>query len=150
MSVDMSNMAANMGSVGGQPMPAGAAEMFKDVKMVMTGSLWVAKEGPGVAEYTEFSRAAMKSMQGGVSPFGGPMAGMPGMEEMLKAFSQLEGMAVLSEIEMAFEGNNPMVEMMKAMGPMKITSKLSDISTAPLADDVFQVPADYTVSKKEQ
>lgn len=151
MTLDMANMAsmANMtAGRGSQQLPPGAAEMFKDLKMTMTGSVWVAKEGPGVAEYVRFTKAA----QGGMMPFspfgGGGMPAAPGMEEMMRAFSQLDGMAYQTDIETSFEGTSPMLDMIKAMGTMKITTKISNISTEPVPDDLFQIPADYTVTKQ--
>lgn len=148
MAAMMANMAASGAGPGGQPMPPGAADMFKDLKMIMNGTMWVAKDGPGVSEYVKFSKAAQGNMMP-MSPFGGAgMTGAPGMEEMMKAFSKLDGMAYQTEIEMSFEGTSPMIDMVKAMGAMKISTKVTEVSTQPIADDQFQVPADYTVTKQ--
>lgn len=150
VSLDMSNVAANFGAAGGTAqMPAGANEMFKDLKMIMSGSLWVSKEGPGVAEYLAFTKEAQQNLIS-LSPFGrgAGLGGAPGMEDMMRVFSQVDGLTHLAEVEMTFEGNNPMVDMMKSMGTMKMTTRVVELSTQPLADDLFQVPADYTVTKQ--
>jgi hypothetical protein len=41
-----------------------------------------------------------------------------------------------------------MVEMMKQVGAMTLTNKVTDVSAAPLPDDLFAVPADYKVVKQ--
>jgi hypothetical protein len=51
----------NMGDITGPQMPPEAAAMMKDLKINMVGSLWVAKEVPGAAEYIAFTRAASTS-----------------------------------------------------------------------------------------
>jgi hypothetical protein len=58
------------------------------------------------------------------------------------------GLPYLTEITMEFQGTGPMVDMMKQMGPMKMVQKISSVSTAPLADDLFTIPADYRIEKK--
>lgn len=148
LTLDMESLAANMGSAG-KPMPPGGVDALKGAKMIMNGTMWVAIDGPGVAEFAQFAKAAAKSMQGGVSPFGGPMAGIPGMQGLMNVFSQIEGVPMLTEIETSFDGTGPMVDMMKTMGGMKITTKVTAISTEPLSDDLFAVPADYTTIEKK-
>jgi hypothetical protein len=149
MSLDMATIAANASAMaaagGGAQMPP---DMFKDLKMVMTGSVWVAKDGPGIAEYSAFTKAAQRSMIS-LSPFGagGSMQAAPGLGDMMKTFSQLDGLTYLAEIDMSFEGTNPMIEMLKTMGAMKITTKVTDVSVAPVSDEHFQIPSDYTVAK---
>ena len=54
-SMDMSEMN------GQKQMPPEAAEMMKGMKMNMKGSLWIAKDVPGAAEYIAFQKAAGNS-----------------------------------------------------------------------------------------
>ena len=72
----------------------------------------------------------------------------PGMREAMKAMSNANGLAYLNEATVSFEGEGQMVEMMKQMGPMKVTSKVSSINTDPLSDDLFKVPEGYTIVKQ--
>jgi hypothetical protein len=37
--------------------------------------------------------------------------------------------------------------MLKQLATMKMTSKVTDVSVSPIADDLFAVPADYTVTR---
>ncbi len=48
---------------------------------------------------------------------------------------------------MSVEGTGQLVEMIRQMGPTKITNKVTAISTEPLAADLFTVPAGYTMVK---
>jgi hypothetical protein len=158
MAIDLANMAGRAGAGNGNGsspgLPPEAADMLKDVKVMLTGLMMVSKEGPGVAEYIAFTRSAQKSLVpfGPFSPagtMGAPgVPGMPMMGDIMRIYSQLEGLPYQSQIETAFEGGGPMADMLKTMGAMTIVTKVSEVSTAAIPDDVFQVPADYTMSKQ--
>ena len=128
-------------------MPPQAAEMMKDVKMVITGSIWVAKSGPGVADFVAFQKAAananMAAALGGIAP--GMQGG--GLERLMKSMSDMPGIPYLSELQMNVEGTGPMVDAMKQMGGMKIKSAVTEVSTSAVGDDQFQIPAGYTTAK---
>ena len=140
-SVDMSSMSTNT------QMPPEAAAMMKGVKIVVTGSAWMAKDAPGAAEYSAFQKQlAASDMASAASGMSG--MSIPGMREAMKAMSSASGLTYLNEATVSFEGEGQMVEMMKQMGPMKVTSKVSSISTEALSDDLFKVPEGYTIVKQ--
>ena len=139
-SVDMSQM-------NSPQMPPEAAAMLKDVKMNLTGSMWVAKDVPGAAEYAAFQKAAAASDLRTIIA-GASGVKMPGMENMMKAMGDLNGLTYLTEMTMTVEGSGQMAEMMQQMGAMKITTKVSSISTDPIGDDLFKIPEGYTVIKR--
>lgn len=138
----------NMGEMTGGQMPPEAAEMMKDLHIVMKGSIWVAKSKdlPGGAEYIAFQSAMAKS---GMAASAVKMTGVniPGMDKMMKAMSSMEGMPYLTVMNMTIEGSGEMADMMRQMGAMKITTKVASISADPLSDDLFKVPGGYTVIK---
>ena len=121
--------------------------MMKGMKMVMTGSMWVAKDVPGAAEYIAFQKAARgeRHGRGGVGAAG---VNIPGMDKMMKAMASVDGLTYLTEMTMTIEGTGQMADMMKQMGPMKITTKVTSVKTDTIADDQFKVPADYKVVKQ--
>jgi hypothetical protein len=137
----------DMAEMSGQPqMPPEAAAMMKDVRMIMKGSMWIATEVPGAAEYIAFQKAA------GATDLASVIAGasgvsVPGMARMMKAMGNLNGMSYLTEMTMTAEGTGQMAQMMQQMGPMKITTKVTSINTDPVSDDLFKVPDGYTVIK---
>ena len=66
----------------------------------------------------------------------------------MKAMSSASGLAYLTEMTMTIEGTGQMAEMMKQMGPMKITQKVSSISADAISDDQFKVPEGFTIVKQ--
>jgi hypothetical protein len=123
-----------------------ALAMTEGVKMTMTGSMWIAKSGPGTADYVAFQKTAAAG--GMAAVLGGAFGqGANNMSKMMSAIAEAPGIPYLSEITMSIEGTGQMVEMMKQMGNMKITTTVTAVSTDPVADDVFKVPADYKVVK---
>jgi len=139
--VNLSEIAA-----GQQQMPPEAAAMMQGMKMVMTGSIWVAKEVPGAADYFAYQKAVAAAGMGALMGRASGM-NMPGMEKMTKAMGSLDGMSYLTEIVMNVEGSGPMADMMKQMGGMKITTRTTSIKTEALGDDVFKVPEGFTIVK---
>ena len=141
-------MTLNMAEMGNQSqMPPEAAEMMKGVMMVMNGSIWIAKEAPGTAEYTAYMKSVMSSGLFGAISGMKPGASSGGMEKLMAAASSAPGLPYLTEITMTMEGTGPMVDAMKQMGPMKMIQKLSSVSTDAIADDLFKIPEGYTIQK---
>lgn len=138
----------DMGSMGANPqMPPEAAAMMKGTKVVVSGSVWIAKDAPGATEYAAFQKMlAASDMAAAASAMSG--MSIPGMREAMKAMSGANGITYLSENTVTFEGEGQLVDMMKQMGPMKVTSKVSSISTEAISDDLFKVPEGYTIVKQ--
>ena len=127
--------------------PPEAAAMMKDVKMVMNGSTWIARSAPGAAEFAAFNKAALDSkLLGAVTGMGSGKSGP--MDKLMEASAAAPGLPYMTEITMQFDGTGPMVDAMKQMGPMKILQKISSVSTEPVADEMFAIPADYRIEKK--
>jgi hypothetical protein len=138
-------MSLSMASMGGAQMPPEAAAMMKDVSMLMNGSIWIAKAAPGAAEWMAFNKAALDSKL--LSAIAG-VGSQPGMDKLLEASATAAGIPYLTEMTMRFEGSGPMVDAMKQMGDMKMVQKVTSVSTDTIADDLFKLPAGYTVEKK--
>jgi hypothetical protein len=137
----------NMGEMSGSQMPAEAAAMMQGVHMVMQGSMWVAKDAPGAAEYVAFQKAASAGdMQ--AAALGASGLGVPGMEKLTKAMSSVQGMTYLTEMTINIEGTGQIADMMRQMGPMKVTTKVNSIKADGLSDDLFKVPEGFTVVKQ--
>jgi hypothetical protein len=119
------------------PMTIGAEALT----MKMSGPVWLAKDGPGVAEY----RATQKALTGmglSTSPFAqGPSA--QGFAEVAKALADA-GIVMEQELRMTMEGTGQLAQVMGQMGNMTMTMKVTAISTDPVPDDKFVLPAGYT------
>ncbi len=116
----------DMSEMSGPQMPPEAAAMLKDVKMIMKGSMWVAKDAPGAAEYAAFQKAASATDLSTIIAGASGMK-MPGMDKLAKAMGGVTGMTYLTEMTITVEGTGQMVEMMQQMGPMKVTTKVNSI-----------------------
>jgi hypothetical protein len=136
----------DMSALTGGQMPPEAAASMQGVKMIMAGSMWVAKDVPGAAEYVAYQKASasidMSSAAAGVSG-----VKLPGMDKVMKAMGSIDGMAYLTEMTMNVEGTGQIADMMKQMGPMKLTIRTTSIKADALSDDLFKVPEGYTVVK---
>jgi hypothetical protein len=119
------------------------------LSFVMSGPYCLVKNGPGQADYAAFYR---KVSQDGLF-FGDPRQakGMPAqskaLTEMYRRMSEL-GVPFSTEAHVKFEGTSPMAAAMSKMGGNTITTEVVSVSTAAIADSVFDVPADYKVNKR--
>jgi hypothetical protein len=135
----------SMAEMTGPQMPPDAAEMLKDLSIVMKGSMWVAKNVPGAAEYIAFQKALAKSE---LPSAAGKMSGVnvPGMDKMMKAMAGVDGVGYMTVMDLTIAGGTgQMADMMRQMGAMRITTKVTSVSAEPLSDDLFKVPEGYTI-----
>src|SRR6185503_9333454 len=140
MKLDLASVAG-----GGAALPPDAATMLKDVFLHVSGSIWSAKDAPGAAEYAAFQKTAARLAAAAVGrtlPGGaGPPTPIPGgMDRLLTGFPEAAGIPYLTELTTRLEGTGQLVALMQQMGQMKITGKVTEVST----DDV---PAGYTILK---
>jgi hypothetical protein len=137
----------NMGEMTGRQVPPEAASMMQGVTMVMEGSMWVAKDAPGAAEFLAFQKAAASGDMAAAA-MGASGVNVPGMEKLMKAMSEVQGLTYLTEMTINIEGTGQIADMMKQMGAMKVTTKVNSITTDALSDDLFKVPEGYSVIKQ--
>jgi hypothetical protein len=139
--------AMDLGQLGGlsPQLPKEFIEMTKGITLTTKGTVWIARTAPGAAEYRAYHKAATPANLAAPSASGLPSS--PGQTIKLLSVGQDIGIPYLIQLETAYEGTGPVVEMLKPMGAMKITSKVTDVSTAPISDEVFKVPEDYTIQK---
>ena len=137
----------DMSEMTGRQMPPEATAMMQGVTIMMQGSMWVAKGAPGAAEYLAFQKAA-SSGELASAAMGASGLSVPGMEKLMKAMSSVEGITYLTEMTLNVEGTGQVADMMKQMGPMKVTTRVNSINNEPVADDLFKVPEGYTVIKQ--
>lgn len=134
---------------GGSALPPEAASMLKDVFLHVSGSIWAAKDAPGAVEYAAFQKTAARFGAAAVArTSGGTGASIPGgMDRLLTGFPQATGIPYLTELTTKLEGTGHLVALMQQMGQMKITGKVSSISTEAVPAEIFSVPEGYTIVK---
>lgn len=119
--------------------------------ILLTGTTWIAKGAPGSAEYAAFYQGAAE--RGWI--FNDPRAakGSPGqakaLAQMYTEFAKIGGMPYESQMEIRPQGEGPMAGLMARVGGMSMTSTTESVETAPLADDLFQPPADYELNPQQ-
>lgn len=112
----------------------------------MSGPGCMVKGAPGYEEFLAFYDHAVKVGYF----FGDPRAAKanPGRERAMTVMTRKmaeAGLPYWSSLKMSFQGEGPMAAMMAKMGAMTVDSTVTEVSTAPLADDLFQVPAGVKV-----
>jgi hypothetical protein len=118
--------------------------------IAMTGVSWIAKGAPGAAEYSAFYKGAAE--KGWI--FNDPNAAkaQPGqakaMAEMYAQFAQIGGIPMGSQMDIKAQGEGMVAAAMARMGSASTTTTIDSVETGPLADELFQPPADYAL--KEQ
>jgi hypothetical protein len=110
------------------------------VTMTMAGSVWIAKDAPGVAEYQAFYKASTAAGLAASPLSSGPQG--KEMAEMQKAFAE-NGIPFEQTMQISVEGSGEMAQAMSQMG-MGMVMKVTSISTDPIPDTTFAVPAGYT------
>jgi hypothetical protein len=137
---------------GGSALPPEAAGMLKDVFLKIAGSTWVARDAPGAADYLAFQKAAAQVAVAAMSRMpgnAGSASPVPrGMERLVTGFPEAPGIPYLTELTTAVEGTGQFVGMLQGMAQMKITSKVTGVSTDTIPADAFAVPEGYTVVKQ--
>lgn len=138
-------MTIHLGQMAGAQMPPEIVEAMKDTRMVMKGSTWISTSTVGASELIKFQEAARAAgMAVPTTLFGGQNAPDP----LSQAVARAEGLPCLTELEMNYEGTGPMIDVLKKMGTMKVTSLIAEISLAPIAPDAFAIPPDYAESSQ--
>ena len=116
--------------------------------MAMTGPHCLVKNGPGHADLQAFFKA---SAEGGLISDPAQAKAQPAVAKALadlqKKMSEL-GVPFASEMTIQMQGEGPMAEMMKKAGANTISTEVTEVSVAPLAASLFEVPEGYTVTKR--
>lgn len=117
--------------------------------IVLAGPACLVKGAPGAADYAAFYKAfAEKNLF-----MGDPRAakGQPGQAKgMARLHREMaeRGVPYASEIQIKFEGSGMMASMMNKMGGASIITETISVSTDPIPDSIFEVPAGYKTKKQ--
>jgi hypothetical protein len=131
------------------PTTMGGGEM--KMTLNMSGPVWIVKGAPGSADWAHFYKQAAD--KGFV--FGDPRAvkANPGqtkaLTELYRKMADAGGIAYEMEMNMKMEGSGPLAGLMAKMGGGSTTTTTTDVSTAPLADDLFAVPAGTKLKERK-
>ncbi len=122
------------------PMP-GQSSSPRTVDVNIGGPVWLAKDAPGTNDFTNFFKAASESgLFFGGGPGGAQNPQARGMALMYQAYANANGIPYEQQINVNLTG--------AATQPPPVTMTVTGVSTEPISDDVFTVPAGYV--KKSQ
>jgi hypothetical protein len=118
--------------------------------LTMSGPMWIAKGAPGSEDYAAFYKAAATS---GLI-FGNPQqaknqgAQTKSTTEMYRAIADLAGVPYQMETQIKFEGSGMLAGMMNKTGGASTSMTVSAVSTDPISDDKFAVPAGFKTTNR--
>jgi hypothetical protein len=122
------------------------------ITVTLTGPVWIVKNAPGAADYNAFYKAAVE--KGWI--FGDPRAakGSPGqakaMAEMYRQFAEIGGIAYESNLEIKMSGGGgPLGGMLSRLGNVSTQTRVEDVQTGPLSDDLFAPPAGFKLNPRK-
>jgi hypothetical protein len=128
--------------------PTGNPGDGMDLTMVLSGTVCLSTNVPGLADYQAFYRAAADS--GFI--FGDPRAAKaPTGAAQAKAYAALTrkmaeaGMALESDIHITAEGSSPMAAMFAKVAKSDILTTVTRIETGELPADAFDIPGGFKV-----
>jgi hypothetical protein len=132
--------------------PTGHSGDGMDLTMMMSGTVCLATNVPGLADYQAFYRAAADS--GFI--FGDPRsAKSPTGAAQAKAYAALTrkmaegGMALESNVNITAGGDGPMAAMMGKLAKGNITTTVTKIEAGELPAASFEIPADYKTKTRD-
>jgi hypothetical protein len=126
-------------------MPVKIANM--PMTMSMTGPYCLVKNGPGQADYAAFYQAASEKGLFFGDPRAAKASPLPrAMTEMYRKMSEL-GVPFAMDVTIKTQGDGPMAAIMAKMGGAGMTSEVTSVSTDPIADSMFEIPAGYKVKR---
>ena len=118
--------------------------------ITLGGPTWIAKDAPGTAEFAAFYKSAGES--GLFFEPGGGGANNPqarGMAAMYSALADTGGIPYEQVIQVNMEAaDSQMADMMRQAGRPSTTMTVTGVSTDPIPDELFAVPAGYTTKKQ--
>jgi hypothetical protein len=115
----------------------------QSLTMKVADRAWIAKDGPGIAEYRAFHKAATAA---GLAVVTGvvPGFGSQALAELQKALVDV-GLTLDQDIQMTIEGGTGQIgQLLSQIGSISLTAKVTAISTDPIPDATFAIPDGYT------
>lgn len=114
------------------------------LNLTITGPVCLSKDAPGREELAALYRSAFLGDPRTASAQPGHARGL----SMLHREMANRGVPLAQEMNIRFEGSGPMAGMMAKVGGSSMTMEVVSISTAPIDDAIFAIPADYKINKR--
>ena len=115
----------------------------QSLTMKIAGRAWIAKDGPGIAEYRAFHKAAAEA---GLAVVTGVMPGF-GSQALAELQRSLvdAGLTLEQDVQTTIEGGADQIgQMLNQLGSISLTVNVTAISTDPIPDSTLALPEGYT------
>ena len=115
------------------------------INLVISGPVCLSKDAPGRSEFAALYKSG--------AFFGDPRTAnaqpghAKGLAMLYREMASL-GVPLAQEMNVKFEGSGPMAGMMAKVGGSSLTTEVVSISTEPIADAIFEIPAGYKINKR--
>ena len=115
------------------------------INLVISGPVCLSKDAPGRSDFAALYKSG--------AFFGDPRTAnaqpghAKGLVTLYREMANL-GVPLAQEMNVKFEGSGPMAGMMSKVGGSSLTTEVVSISTEPIADTIFEIPAGYKVNKR--
>jgi hypothetical protein len=120
------------------------------LRSTVSGPVWLSKEAPGQDDYARFYTAMAEKGFFAMNPQ--QAKAQPGqartMAAMYRQMAQ-SGLPLATEIQIKVDADGPMGAMLAKMGSFSTSMTVTSISTDPLSDDLFTVPAGFKTREKK-
>jgi hypothetical protein len=126
--------------------------MTKDgsLALSMAGSAWIASDVPGAEDYDAFAAAAIERqiVLGPATDNKILLAITRARTELYRALGDLHGIPYVVETATNVDGKGMLAGVVRKLVSGSQTTEVTSVSTAPLADELFVVPAGWKSQKK--
>ena len=115
------------------------------INFVISGPVCLSKDAPGRSDFAALYKSG--------AFFGDPRTAKAqpgqasGLAMLYREMASL-GVPLAQEMNIKFEGSGPMAGMMAKMGGSSLTTEVVSISTEPIADTIFEIPAGYKINNR--
>jgi hypothetical protein len=120
------------------------------LKSTVSGPVWLSKDAPGQEDYARFYTTMAEKGFFVMNPQ--QAKAQPGQARTMAAmYRQMAeaGLPLATDIQIKIDAEGPMGAMLAKMGSFSTSSTVTTISTDPLSDDLFAVPAGFKTREKK-
>ena len=115
------------------------------LNLTITGPVCLSKDAPGREDFAALYKSG--AFVGDPRTASAQPGHARGLAMLYREIAN-RGMPLAQEMNIKFEGSGPMGGMMAKVGGSSMTNEVVSISTAPIDDAIFAIPADYRINKR--
>jgi len=121
-----------------------------EVLFSLRGTVWIARQAPGLEDYLSFSRAALKAqfVFGDFESKSAVLALVRGQTELYRRVAALGGVPYAIDLAFKFDGTGMAIGLANKMASGTTYTAATTVDTQALPDDLFTIPQGWTTTTK--